>query len=172
MFLACALAIQGCDSNYAIAGNDPVCLKAASDFTDTTQKIVCKISGCPEDKLDVEAFSMENSPINLFSVRVKQQYALYKVCMSVRVKDILNNLTAAAPVQFAIARNDNDESVRVLAAAFGAVGDKDVSNIAVDGFTALDGSYIVIGIPNSPNGNRQALQWNVTGWIERLRNSY
>jgi hypothetical protein len=152
--------------------NEPVCVRSESGTTATDQKMICKISGCPEDKIDAEAFSVEDKAVRLFSVRVKQPYALYKLCMKVTAKDVLNELSATAPVQFALIRDDSDKTVRTLATAYGALGDREVANIAVDGAEVYDGSYNVIGFPNTPGGQLQALQWNVTGWIERLRNSY
>lgn len=171
--LSAFLFLSACgDSVYATAGAEPVCVKQGADTTNITQKMICKISGCPDDKIDAEAFSVENKSITLFTVRVKSPYAIYKLCMNVTAKDVLNDLSATAPVQFALARSDDGPPVRTLATAFGALGDKAVSNIAVDGIPMSDGSYAIIGIPNTPNGDLQALQWTVSGWIERLRNSY
>jgi hypothetical protein len=160
------------DAGVSMYANEPVCVRSESGTTATDQKMICKISGCPEDKIDAEAFSVEDKAVRLFSVRVKQPYALYKLCMKVTAKDVLNELSATAPVQFALIRDDSDKTVRTLATAYGALGDREVANIAVDGAEVYDGSYNVIGFPNTPGGQLQALQWNVTGWIERLRNSY
>lgn len=167
------LAVMNCgDAGVSMYANEPVCVRSESGTTATDQKMICKISGCPEDKIDAEAFSVEDKAVRLFSVRVKQPYALYKLCMKVTAKDVLNELSATAPVQFALIRDDSDKTVRTLATAYGALGDREVANIAVDGAEVYDGSYNVIGFPNTPGGQLQALQWNVTGWIERLRNSY
>jgi hypothetical protein len=160
------------DAGVSMYANEPVCVRSESGTTATDQKMICKISGCPEDKIDAEAFSVEDKAVRLFSVRVKQPYALYKLCMKVTAKDVLNELSATAPVQFALIRDDSDKTVRTLATAYGALGDREVANIAVDGAEVYDGSYNVVGFPNTPGGQLQALQWNVTGWIERLRNSY
>lgn len=173
LLLVTTLAVMNCgDAGVAIYASEPACVKSESGTTDVDQKMICKISGCPEDKIVAEAFSVEDKPVRLFSVRVKQPYALYKLCMKVTAKDVLNDLSATAPVQFALIRDDSDKTVRTLATAYGAIGDRQVSNIAVDGREIYDGSYNVIGYPNTPGGQLQALQWNVTGWIERLRNSY
>lgn len=173
LLLMTTLAVMNCgDAGVSMYANEPVCVRSESGTTATDQKMICKISGCPEDKIDAEAFSVEDKAVRLFSVRVKQPYALYKLCMKVTAKDVLNELSATAPVQFALIRDDSDKTVRTLATAYGALGDREVANIAVDGAEVYDGSYNVIGFPNTPGGQLQALQWNVTGWIERLRNSY
>lgn len=171
--LSAFLLLAACgETSHVTTAPEPICVKQSVDMTDATQKMICKISGCPEDKITAEAFSMENKTITLFTVRVKPQYGLYKLCMNVTARDVLNDLSATAPVQFAIAREEDGDSVRTLATAFGAIGDREVANIAVDGHALSDGSYAVDGIPNTPNGGLQALQWNVTGWIERVRNSF